>query len=57
MLGTILYELFTKGELPYGSDKCTDMEQAKQLPEQLLTNQTRSDSLLSCLEGADVPPR
>ena len=57
MLGTILYELFTNGELPYGSDKCTDMEQAKQLPEQLLTNQTRSDSLLSCLEGADVPPR
>ncbi|CDI79525.1 hypothetical protein, conserved [Eimeria acervulina] len=57
ILGTLLYELFTNGELPYGSDECTDMEQAKQLAEQLLANQTRSDSLLSRLEGADVPPR
>ncbi|CDJ29834.1 uncharacterized protein EMH_0053090 [Eimeria mitis] len=55
-LGTLLYELFT-GELPYNSDSCTEMEQAKQLAEQLLTTQTRSEVLRARLDAADVSQR
>ncbi|CDJ47116.1 hypothetical protein, conserved [Eimeria brunetti] len=57
ILGTLLYELFTNGELPYNSDKCTSMEQTQQLAEQLLRSHTRSESLRSRLDAAGVPPR
>lgn len=57
ILGTLLYEVFTNGELPYGANKCTDMGQAQQLAEQLLANRTRSDILRPRLDALDVPSR
>lgn len=57
LLGTLLYELFTKGESAYGMDEWYEMEDSRKLAKGLLERKTRSEVLRPQLEAANVPER